>query len=126
MTTIVFLSSLSASEVRARMQAFADSYKRDWQTWMNVAGETPIGSPVPAEQFRNVLRGWQAVRSKSKGRVVRQCRAASVECDLCMEELLTEAAAFVKELGDFSLREAAQPSVRQERALKFLWEIFRA
>jgi hypothetical protein len=43
-----------------------------------------------------------------------------------MEELLTEAAAFVEELGDFSLREAAKPTTRQERALKFLWEIFRA
>ena len=43
-----------------------------------------------------------------------------------MEELLTEAAVFVQELGDFSLREAAKPTARQVRALRFLWEIFRA
>ena len=66
------------------------------------------------------------MRSKAKGRVVRQCRASVAEGELCLEELLTEAAAFVRELGDFSLREAAMPTSRQERALRFLWDIFRA
>src|ERR1700704_6651341 len=43
-----------------------------------------------------------------------------------MEDLLMEAVPFVNELGDFSLREAAKPTAGQERALRFLWEIFRA
>jgi hypothetical protein len=126
MTRVAFLSELSPDDVRARMRAFADSYKDDWHEWMDVARSAPIDSPVSAEKFRNVLRAWQAVRSKTKGRVVRQCRAAVVEGELCMEQLLTEAAVFVHELGDFSLREAAKPTARQTRALGFLWEIFRA
>ncbi len=43
-----------------------------------------------------------------------------------MEELLTEAAPFVQELGSLSLREALETTARQERALSFLWDIFRA
>jgi hypothetical protein len=88
---VAFLSELSPDDVRERMRAFADSYKDDWQQWMDVARSAPIDSPVSAEKFRNVLRGWQAVRSKTKGRVVRQCHAAVVQGELCMEQLLTEA-----------------------------------
>jgi hypothetical protein len=126
MPRVAFLSELSADEVRARMRSFADSYKRDWQRWIDTGLSAPLESPGSAEQFRNVLRRWQAVRSKTKGRVVRQCHAGVAEGELCMEELLREAAPFVQELGDFSLREAAMPTVRQERALGFLWDIFRA
>ncbi len=43
-----------------------------------------------------------------------------------MDDLLAEAAPFVHELGAFSLREAAAPTARQEHALRFLWDIFRA
>jgi hypothetical protein len=122
---IVFLSELSADEVRDRMRTFAERYKRDWQKWMDTAGSTLLASPAVADQFRNVLRGWQAVRSKSKGRVVRHCRSTVGDGELCMEEMLAEAAVFVQELGDFSLREAAKPTAREERALRFLWEVFR-
>ena len=108
------------------MRAFADSYKRDWQRWIEITQSAPLESAMSADQFRNVLRRWQAVRSKTKGRVVRKCHAAVDEGELCMEELLTEASVFVRELGDFSLREAATTTARQERALRFLWEIFRA
>lgn len=125
MTRVAFLSELSVVEIRRRMRGFDDSYKRDWQQWINVAQSARLESPGPAEQFRNVLRRWQAVRSKTKGRVVRQCRAAVAAGDLCIDDLLTEASAFVHELGDFSLREAARPTAREERALRFLWDIFR-
>jgi hypothetical protein len=126
MTRVAFLSELSPDEVRARMRSFADSYKRDWQQWIDIARSSALDSPAAAEQFRNVLRRWQAVRSKTKGRVVRHRHAAVGEGELCMEHLLAEAAVFVQELGNFSLREAATSTVRQERALGFLWEIFRA
>src|SRR6266571_4368825 len=106
MTRVAFLAEMSPDEVRARMRTFADKYKRDWQQWIDVARSEPLGSQLSADQFRNVLRRWQAVRSKTRGRVVRRCRAAVAEGDLCMEDLLTEAAPFVQELGDFSLREA--------------------
>ncbi len=125
MTRVTFLSDSSVADIRRRMRGFDDSYKRDWQRWIDVAQSAPLESPASAERFRDVLRRWQAVRSKTKGRVVRQCRASAVEGDLCIEELLTEASAFVHELGDFSLREAARPTAREERALRFLWDIFR-
>jgi hypothetical protein len=126
MTEIDFLSAMSVEDVRARMRAFSDSYKGDWRQWIAVAQSAPLDSPATATAFRDVLRSWQAVRSKTKGRVVRPCRAATPSGELCMEELLAEALAYVKELGDFTLRDAATPSSRQARALKFLWEVFRA
>ena len=126
MNRIAFLSAMTVEDVRVRMRAFSDSYKGDWRQWTAVAESMPLDSPASAAAFRNVLRSWQAVRSKTKGRVVRQCRAATPPAELCMEELLAEAAAYVQELGEFTLRDAAGPSSRQTRALKFLWEVFRA
>jgi hypothetical protein len=126
MMSVTFLSERSPEDIRKRMREFSDAYKRDWREWIRVARSEPLESPKVAQQFRNVLRRWQAVRSSAKGRVVRHCRGAAADADLCMEDLLREAATFVQELGDFSLREAAKPTARQERALGFLWEIFRA
>jgi hypothetical protein len=73
-----------------------------------------------------VLQRWQAVRSRIKGRVVRRCRLGGGNVELFIDDLLKESRPFVEELGNFSLREASAPTSRQERALKFLWEIFRA
>ena len=63
------------------------------------------------------------VQDRGASRQAVSCRSRKGE--LCMEELLMEAGAFVQELGNFSLREATRPTVRQERALIFLWNIFR-
>jgi hypothetical protein len=126
MIRVAFLSEMTPDDVRARMRAFDKSYKRDWKDWMAVAQSSGLASPATALQFRDVLRRWAAVRSKTKGRVVRHCRAEAAEGDLCIEEMLAEAAPFVRELGSFSLRDAIKPDARQERALRFLWDIFTA
>lgn len=121
---ITFLARLTAEDVRRRMRAFPDSYKRHWQQWLRVAPFSALDAPMVAKEFRALLQRWQAVRSRTKGRVVRHCRASKNTEELCLDDLLRKATPFVRELDSFSLREANALNVGQERALKSLWDIF--
>ena len=125
MSRINFLSLMTADAARHRMRDFDSRYKRQWQAWLRVGAEHPLVSEDSAQAFRRVLSAWQAVRSTTKGRVLRPLENDSAEGDPSMRDLLREAAPFVDELGQVTLREARRLTMGQRRALSFLWDIFR-
>jgi hypothetical protein len=116
MNRIAFLSAMTVEDVRARMRAFSDSYIRR-------LAANGLQSRSPRHSTHRLrLRPLEtcSVRGRQSNPRRKGGWSGSVVAQTPGRRGLhggapAEAAAYVRELGDFTLRDAASPSSRQAR-----------
>jgi hypothetical protein len=116
---------MTVAQVRADLKAFKVRYKQDWRAWMQTFNRYPLTAPESVAGCRAVLVKWQAVRSRTKGRKVRQARLASTRGARCLDDVLADSLPSLKILKRVTVRDVPNLNSVQQRALIKLWDVFR-
>ena len=106
-----FFAGLEKQDVVVLIEEFNRSYADDWVQWDGLLSEGDLTSRSTAEEFRAILRKWQAVRP---GTVV-----ATEE----LQKVVEQAAQHVEALGFGGIRTLATPTPVQKSAIQALWGI---
>ncbi len=111
--TIDLLRRMTPDAVRAKLEAFTNSYVLDWENWLQV------GDPDRVARFASVLRSWQATRPLP----MRRPRAEATHEPPYIEDLLDEAAPHLGAIGELTVAALASATAGQMGALRGLWAI---
>ena len=108
------ISNLTVEQFRDRVNRFDIKYVDHWNSWLNTADEHR------PRQLGAILRSWQACRPNTMRRTQRE----NLHNAPFIDDLITEAHPYIRQLTHFSIRQAASFSNESHSSLSELWNIF--
>ena len=118
MPIVAFLSRMTIDEIRRAICNFSREYSVDWQRWQQCSGMALNGSRV--ETFGSILRKWQATRPNP----MRRSKRENAHSSPFLDDLIEQAAPFIKQIDGVSLRTLENLQQSQADAMSSLWNTF--